>query len=98
MRGRGSLLVAAVVPLMLIALGRRLVRPLSLRMPLLYPTSTSAPSSFAREKAVAISAVLQASDVAAQVYKQLVNEETVTKKDKSPVTGPSPLARDASSC
>ncbi|CAI2166675.1 12705_t:CDS:10 [Funneliformis geosporum] len=41
---------------------------------------------FAAERAVAINAVLQASKVCQKVFKQLVNSETITKKDKSPVT------------
>ncbi|CAG8715628.1 336_t:CDS:2 [Funneliformis caledonium] len=43
-------------------------------------------SVFAAERAVAINAVLQASKVCQKVFKQLVNNETITKKDKSPVT------------
>ncbi|KAI9477286.1 3'(2'),5'-bisphosphate nucleotidase [Coemansia sp. RSA 990] len=39
-----------------------------------------------KERAVAIEAVERASRVCKAVFKQLVNEETLTKKDKSPVT------------
>ncbi|KAG0303369.1 hypothetical protein BGZ98_006756 [Dissophora globulifera] len=42
--------------------------------------------AFAAERAVAIHAVLAASKVCQRVFTKLVNGETVTKKDKSPVT------------
>lgn len=42
---------------------------------------------YAREKAVAISAVLKASLLAQKVQQQLIGSGGVTKKDKSPVTG-----------
>ncbi|KAF9577935.1 hypothetical protein BGW38_006558, partial [Lunasporangiospora selenospora] len=38
------------------------------------------------ERAVAINAVLAASKVCQRVFTKLVNGETITKKDKSPVT------------
>jgi 3'(2'), 5'-bisphosphate nucleotidase len=41
----------------------------------------------AAERAVAINAVLQASKVCQQVFKNLVTSETITKNDNSPVTG-----------
>jgi 3'(2'), 5'-bisphosphate nucleotidase len=44
-------------------------------------------SSYPREQAVAIAAVLKACQVAQATFQKLVNDETVTKKDKSPVTG-----------
>jgi len=44
-------------------------------------------SAYAQEKAVAIKAVTLASKVCQNVFKALVNGETLTKKDKSPVTG-----------
>ena len=40
-----------------------------------------------KERGVSIYAVLQACKVCQSVFKQLVNSETVTKKDKFPVTG-----------
>ncbi|RIA96000.1 3',5'-bisphosphate nucleotidase [Glomus cerebriforme] len=43
-------------------------------------------SVFAAERNVAINAVLQASKVCQEVFKKLVKNETITKKDKSPVT------------
>ena len=49
--------------------------------------STSTSSSYPREQAVAIAAVLKACQVAQSTFQKLVNDETVTKKDKSPVTG-----------
>jgi hypothetical protein len=42
--------------------------------------------AFAAERAVAIKAVLAASNVCQRVFTKLVNGETITKKDKSPVT------------
>ncbi|KAF9392398.1 hypothetical protein CPB97_002090 [Podila verticillata] len=42
--------------------------------------------AFAAERAVAIRAVLAASNVCQRVFTKLVNGETITKKDKSPVT------------
>ncbi|KAF9941548.1 hypothetical protein BGZ65_002676 [Modicella reniformis] len=42
--------------------------------------------AFALERAVAINAVLAASKVCQSVFTNLVNGETITKKDKSPVT------------
>lgn len=42
--------------------------------------------AFAAERAVAIRAVLAASSVCQRVFTKLVNGETITKKDKSPVT------------
>ncbi|KAF9101835.1 ATP-dependent RNA helicase ddx42 [Mortierella sp. GBA35] len=42
--------------------------------------------AFAAERAVAIHAVLSASKVCQRVFTKLVNGETITKKDKSPVT------------
>ncbi|KAF9366579.1 hypothetical protein BGX34_000599 [Mortierella sp. NVP85] len=42
--------------------------------------------AFAAERAVAIHAVLAASKVCQRVFTKLVNGETITKKDKSPVT------------
>ncbi|KAI7816841.1 hypothetical protein BC939DRAFT_29693 [Gamsiella multidivaricata] len=62
------------------------------------PTKTSLPSTktslsltmsalaYAAERAVAIHAVLAASKVCQRVFTKLVNGETITKKDKSPVT------------
>lgn len=43
--------------------------------------------SYAREKQVAISAVLKASLLAQKVQFELIGSGGVTKKDKSPVTG-----------
>ncbi|KAK9729550.1 3'(2'),5'-bisphosphate nucleotidase [Basidiobolus ranarum] len=43
-------------------------------------------SSYAQEKTVAIDAVLRASRVCQNVFQKLVSNETITKKDKSPVT------------
>ncbi|GES81912.1 3(2),5-bisphosphate nucleotidase HAL2 [Rhizophagus clarus] len=43
-------------------------------------------SVFAAERVVAINAVLRACKVCQNVFKQLVNSETITKKDASPVT------------
>ena len=43
-------------------------------------------SSLVAERKVAIAAVVKACQVCQQVFKALVNEETLTKKDKSPVT------------
>ncbi|ORY06575.1 3',5'-bisphosphate nucleotidase [Basidiobolus meristosporus CBS 931.73] len=43
-------------------------------------------SSYTQEKAVAIDAVLRASRVCQNVFNKLVSSETITKKDKSPVT------------
>ena len=43
--------------------------------------------AFARERAVGIDAVVRASRVCQHVFKALVTGETLTKKDKSPVTG-----------
>ncbi|CAG8549674.1 11178_t:CDS:2 [Acaulospora morrowiae] len=43
-------------------------------------------SFLAAERAVAIDAVLRASRVCQQVFRQLVDGETITKSDKSPVT------------
>lgn len=42
--------------------------------------------AYQREQEVAIAAVLKACDVAQATFQKLVNDETVTKKDKSPVT------------
>ncbi|KAJ2284679.1 3'(2'),5'-bisphosphate nucleotidase, partial [Coemansia sp. RSA 2706] len=39
-----------------------------------------------KERAVAIEAVERASQVCKAVFKRLVTDETLTKKDKSPVT------------
>lgn len=44
-------------------------------------------ATYEREQQVAIAAVLKACDVAQATFQKLVNDETVTKKDKSPVTG-----------
>lgn len=44
-------------------------------------------STYAKEKQVAIAAVLKACFVARSVQHRLINEETATKSDKSPVTG-----------
>lgn len=49
--------------------------------------SFPANSKYAKEIGVAVSAVLKACDVAQATFQRLVNDETVTKKDKSPVTG-----------
>lgn len=43
--------------------------------------------AYEKEQQVAIAAVLKACDVAQATFQKLVNDETVTKKDKSPVTG-----------
>lgn len=43
--------------------------------------------AYEKEQKVAIAAVLKACDVAQATFQKLVNDETVTKKDKSPVTG-----------
>ncbi|KDQ11215.1 hypothetical protein BOTBODRAFT_57542 [Botryobasidium botryosum FD-172 SS1] len=43
-------------------------------------------AAFALEKQVAVSAVLRACQLTSAVFKNLVTKETVTKKDKSPVT------------
>jgi len=48
-------------------------------------------STYAKERDVAISAVLKACFVARSVQHRLINEETATKSDKSPVTGSFPL-------
>lgn len=48
-------------------------------------------STYSKEKSVAISAVLKACHVARNVQHRLINEETATKSDKSPVTGLSSL-------
>ena len=48
-------------------------------------------SPYAREQEVAIAAVLKACQVAQSTFQKLVTDETVTKKDKSPVTGEWPL-------
>ena len=45
--------------------------------------------AYALEKQVAISAVLRACSLTSSVFNKLVKNETVTKDDKSPVTGPS---------
>lgn len=45
--------------------------------------------AYEKEQQVAIAAVLKACDVAQATFQKLVNDETVTKKDKSPVTGKS---------
>ncbi|CAD6568076.1 MAG: hypothetical protein CYPHOPRED_002314 [Cyphobasidiales sp. Tagirdzhanova-0007] len=42
--------------------------------------------SYKHEQEVAVAAVLKACDVAQATFQKLVNDETVTKKDKSPVT------------
>lgn len=42
--------------------------------------------NLARERAIAISAVLKACHLSSTVYQKLVKQETVTKDDKSPVT------------
>ncbi|GAA98913.1 uncharacterized protein L969DRAFT_51122 [Mixia osmundae IAM 14324] len=47
---------------------------------------TSATNPYAKETAVAISAVLKASLVADRVFQKLVSTDSVTKDDKSPVT------------
>ena len=47
--------------------------------------------SYKHEQEVAVAAVLKACDVAQATFQKLVNDETVTKKDKSPVTGLSKL-------
>lgn len=44
-------------------------------------------SSYAKERSVAIAAVLRACTVAQAVFDQLVKGETATKSDDSPVTG-----------
>jgi hypothetical protein len=44
-------------------------------------------TALAAERTVAIQAVLQASKVCQSVFKNLVSGETITKNDKSPVTG-----------
>ena len=44
-------------------------------------------TSYQKEKAVAISAVLKACNVAAATQRKLITKETATKADKSPVTG-----------
>lgn len=49
-------------------------------------TATILALAFAAERAVAIRAVLAASNVCQRVFTKLVNGETITKKDKSPVT------------
>jgi hypothetical protein len=46
-----------------------------------------AAAAYARERAVGIEAVVRASRVCQQVFRALVTGETLTKKDKSPVTG-----------
>lgn len=46
--------------------------------------------AYEKEQQVAIAAVLKACDVAQATFQKLVNDETVTKKDKSPVTGEVP--------
>lgn len=46
-----------------------------------------AKAALALERKVAIQAVLQASKVCQSVFKNLVSGETITKNDKSPVTG-----------
>lgn len=60
-------------------------------MPLLLPETldclSKLPTAYEKERQVAIAAVLQASRVAQEVFKSLVTEETITKLDKSPVTG-----------
>lgn len=43
-------------------------------------------TDYAREQEVAVAAVLKACQVAQLTFQNLVNDETVTKKDKSPVT------------
>jgi len=48
--------------------------------------STDIALAFAAERTVAIHAVLAASKVCQRVFTKLVNGETITKKDKSPVT------------
>ena len=51
--------------------------------------------AYALEKQVAISAVRRACSLTSSVFNKLVKNETVTKDDKSPVTGPSSsFARD----
>lgn len=44
-------------------------------------------TAYALEKQVAIAAVSRACGLTASVFKRLVNTETLTKGDKSPVTG-----------
>ena len=51
--------------------------------------------AYALEKQVAISAVRRACSLTSSVFNKLVKNETVTKADKSPVTGlSSSFARD----
>lgn len=45
--------------------------------------------SLIAERQVAITVVSRAANLAQSVFKKLVTAETVTKKDKSPVTGAS---------
>lgn len=69
-----------------------ILRPTSLSRP--YARMASSKSSYPREQAVAVAAVLKACQVAQATFQKLVNDETVTKKDKSPVTG-TPALRPA---
>lgn len=52
-----------------------------------YLVSNLGTSVYAKERAVAIQAVCQASKVCQSVFQHLVANETLTKNDKSPVTG-----------
>lgn len=62
-------------------------RRLSLLARHLTTATTKMSSAYAKEQAVAISAVLKASLLARKVQDQLVGSGGVQKKDKSPVTG-----------
>lgn len=48
---------------------------------------TMSGNQYEQEQKVAIAAVLKACDVAQATFQKLVKNETVTKSDKSPVTG-----------
>lgn len=56
-------------------------------LPLVVRRMSSAAMPYAREQAVALSAVLKASILAQKVHFELIGSGGVTKKDKSPVTG-----------
>ena len=60
-------------------------KPVLLSEPLIFRIPTM--STYAAEKQVAIAAVRRACSLTASVFNKLVKNETLTKDDKSPVTG-----------
>ena len=52
------------------------------------------PFSYSVEKKVAVAAVLRACSLTSSVFKNLVQGETITKDDKSPVTSASAVEKD----